>query len=48
MMKLSQVSLRFLGIPLPPSGGATMFLFGDPDPAAPRSSLGWYAAYVNP
>lgn len=45
MLKLTQIGLKFLGVKFPTSGNTVFFLFGDPNPGAPQSSLGWYAAY---
>jgi len=46
MMKFTNIALQFLGIKFPPSGNTVFFLFGDPNPGAPKSNLGWYAAYA--
>jgi hypothetical protein len=46
LMKFTNIALQFLGIKFPPSGNTVFFLFGDPDPRAPKSNLGWYAGYA--
>jgi hypothetical protein len=45
MLKLSSIALSFLGKSFPPGGRVDAMLFGDPNPAAATTSLGWYAAY---
>ena len=39
------IALSLFGKSLPPGGSFDIFVFGDPDPAAGASSLGWYGAY---
>ena len=46
LLRLRDVALSFLGLRLPPGGHANAALFSDPDPTAPSTSLGWYAAYM--
>jgi|GEM_PF-3400902 len=54
MLKLSDMSLKFLGIGFPPNGDTMVYIFGNPDgsnglvASTDSSSFGWYAAYVNP
>jgi hypothetical protein len=46
LLRLRDIALSFLGLRLPPGGRANAALFADPDPTAPSTSLGWYAAYM--
>jgi hypothetical protein len=48
LLKLTGVTLKLMGKSLPPAGDFQFFVFGDPDPRAGSSSLGWYAAYRKP
>lgn len=46
LLTLSDIALKFLGIAkLPPGGRTSFYLFGNPEPGADISSLGWYAIY---
>ena len=49
LLKLNDIAIKFLGIAkLPPTGYTSFYLFGNPDPGASGSSLGWYAVYKRP
>lgn len=45
LLLLQNMALSFLGLSFPPGGKATAALFGDPNPKAASTMLGWYAAY---
>ena len=45
LVRFQNVALSFLGVRFPPGGQANATLFGNPDPGAATSALGWYAAY---
>jgi hypothetical protein len=45
LLKFNEIALKLFLFKLPSSGNTVFFLFGDPTPGAPQSSLGWYAAY---
>ncbi|HEX2189707.1 MAG TPA: hypothetical protein VHG51_12450, partial [Longimicrobiaceae bacterium] len=45
LLRLQNVALSFLGLSFPPGGRTNALLFGDPDPRAGNSALGWYLAY---
>lgn len=45
LLKFTNIALKFLSLKFPPGGNTLFMLFGNPDPNAPNSSLGWYAAY---
>jgi len=45
LMRFQNIALGFLGVRFPPAGQTNALLFGNPDPAAGQSALGWYAAY---
>jgi hypothetical protein len=46
LLRLANVALSFLGLSFPPGGRANALIFGNPDPAATNSALGWYLAYA--
>ncbi|HEX6687155.1 MAG TPA: hypothetical protein VF085_00655 [Solirubrobacterales bacterium] len=46
LLLLQNIALSFLGLSFPPGGQASAALFGNPDPEAAATTLGWYAAYV--
>jgi len=46
LLLLQNMALSFLGLSFPPGGKAEAVLFGDPDPSAASTTLGWYAAYA--
>jgi hypothetical protein len=45
MIKVANIALGFLGLRFPPGGRVNLLLFGNPDPKATTSRLGWFAAY---
>ena len=45
LLKLTKIALKLFILSFPPNGNTILFLFGNPNPDAPRGSLGWYAAY---
>ena len=45
LLAFDGVALSVFGRALPPGGSFDILVFGDPDPAAGASSLGWYGAY---
>ena len=45
LLAFDGVALKLFGLSLPPGGSFDILIFGDPDPAAGGSSLGWYGAY---
>lgn len=46
MLMFTEIALKFLGLlKLPPNGNTLFYLFGDPDAASDKRSLGWYAMY---
>lgn len=45
---LYTIALKFLSLTFPPTGQINLVLFGNPDPSADNTSLGWYAAYAKP
>lgn len=45
---LYTIALKFLSLTFPPTGQVNLVLFGNPDPSADNTSLGWYAAYAKP
>lgn len=47
LLTMSNIALKFLGIvKIPPSATISCYLFGDPAGNTGKTSLGWYAAYV--
>ena len=46
MLKIGKIALKFLIFSFPPNGNTVFFLFGDPQPEAPQTTMGWYAAYT--
>ena len=46
LMRFANVALSFMGLRFPSGGRTNALLFGDPDPAAEASTLGWYVAYA--
>jgi hypothetical protein len=46
ILKLDNMALKILSLSFPPYGQTAIYLFGDPDPNADNSTLGWYAAYA--
>lgn len=48
VLMLTEIALKFLGLlKIPPSGSTSFYLFGNPDPGAGPSGLGWYAQFDN-
>jgi hypothetical protein len=45
LLAFDGVALKVFGQALPPGGSFDILVFGDPDPSAGASSLGWYGAY---
>jgi len=45
LLALDGIALKLFGLSLPPGGSFDILVFGDPDPAAGASSLGWYGAF---
>lgn len=45
LMTINDIALQFFGAKIPPDDEIDFYLFGDPEPGASSSSLGWYAAY---
>lgn len=45
LLMLQDIALSFLGLSFPPGGQVGATLFANPDPNAPATTLGWYAAY---
>jgi len=46
LMKFTNIALTLFSLRFPPGGTTNMLLFGDPDPKAAQTTLGWYAAYM--
>ena len=46
LMRFNDIALGFLGLKFPPNGRTNVLLFGDPNPDGPKTTLGWYAAYL--
>jgi hypothetical protein len=46
MMRFGNIALTLFGLSFPPGGKTNLLLFGDPDPSAVNTTLGWYAAYM--
>lgn len=46
LMRFSDIALSIFGVKLPPGGRTNVMLFGDPNPEATNTTLGWYAAYA--
>lgn len=46
LMRFSDIALSIFGVKLPPGGRTNVMLFGDPNPEAANTTLGWYAAYA--
>jgi hypothetical protein len=46
VLMMTEIALKFLGLmKIPPSGSSSFYLFGNPEPGAGPSGLGWYAQY---
>ena len=46
LLMMTEIALKFLGLlKIPPSGSTSFYLFGNPEPGAGPSGLGWYAQY---
>jgi hypothetical protein len=45
LLQLGNIALKVLVFKFPPDGRTMAMLFGNPDPALPRTNIGWYAAY---
>jgi len=46
MLRMANVALSFMGLRFPSGGRTNAMLFGNPDPDANSTALGWYAAYA--
>ena len=46
LMKFTNIALTLFSLRFPPGGTTNLLLFGDPDPKAKQTTLGWYAAYM--
>jgi hypothetical protein len=46
LMRFANIALSFFGLRFPPNGRTNLLLFGDPEPKASNTTLGWYAAYM--
>jgi len=45
LMRFANIALSLFSLKFPPGGTTNLLLFGDPDPKATATTLGWYAAY---
>jgi hypothetical protein len=45
LIRFQSIALGFLSLKFPPDGKTNLLLFGDPNPQASNTTLGWYAAY---
>ena len=46
LMRFANIALSMFGVKFPPGGRTNLLLFGDPNPKAGNTTLGWYAAYA--
>jgi hypothetical protein len=46
LMRFANIALSIFGVKFPPGGRTNLLLFGDPNPKAANTTLGWYAAYA--
>ncbi|HXQ71903.1 MAG TPA: hypothetical protein VN844_15520, partial [Pyrinomonadaceae bacterium] len=46
LMRFANIALSIFGAKFPPGGRTNLLLFGDPNPKAANTTLGWYAAYA--
>ena len=46
LMRFANIALSVFGVKFPPGGRTNLLLFGDPNPTAANTTLGWYAAYA--
>lgn len=46
LMRFANIALSVFGVKFPPGGRTNLLLFGDPNPKAANTTLGWYAAYA--
>jgi hypothetical protein len=46
MLRFGNIALTLFSLRFPPGGKTNLLLFGDPDPSAVNTTLGWYAAYM--
>jgi hypothetical protein len=45
LMRFSNIALSLFGVKFPPGGRTNLLLFGDPNPKAANTTLGWYVAH---